>query len=115
MEAAIITDDTMVKTAPALAISFIEKYPAEYGITLVGVDVTSINANDEVKAAGRVMVNGFIPRLCARAIIIGMMIVAVTVLLENAIFNNDTMKTIANTCTKGCTLPILPSKTTDSH
>ena len=42
----------MVIHTPAFAISLIEKYPEEYGITLVGVEVTRMNANDAVIPAG---------------------------------------------------------------
>ncbi len=75
---------TNVIIIPAFAMSLMEKYPAEYGITLVGVSVTSINASDEVKAAGAVMSHGFRFRSAASAISKGMMIVPVTVLLEKA-------------------------------
>ena len=73
-----------------------EKNPAEYGITFVGVDVTKINASDAVIAAGNVMPRALNPKLWASAIIIGIMIVPVTVLLENTILSIETINTIAS-------------------
>ncbi len=40
------TEDATVITRPALTISMMEKYPAEYGTIFVGVEVTRMNASD---------------------------------------------------------------------
>ena len=64
----------------------IEKYPAEYAITFVGVDVIKINASEDANAAGNAMANVDIPRLIDSSIIIGITILADTVALESVIF-----------------------------
>ena len=64
---------------PAFAKSLIEKYPAEYAITFVGVDVIKINASEDANAAGNAMANVDIPRLIDSSIIIGITILADTV------------------------------------
>ena len=75
-------------------------------MTLVGVDVTRINANDEVIPAGIPSKTGSIFKFCASAISNGTTIVPVTVLLENATFINDTPNTIVKTIRTGCNAPM---------
>ncbi len=47
-----IPEESNVKTVPGLAISVIVKYPYEYGMILVGVLVTRMNARANVRQAG---------------------------------------------------------------
>jgi len=64
---------------------------------VVGPSLTRMNASDEVKAAGATVLHGSRCRSVASATRIGMMIVAVTVLLENSMCSPAT----ASTMTKG--------------
>ena len=56
---------------------------------------------DAVIAAGSVIVRGATPMFWASAIIIGITIVAVTVLLEKVIFKSETISTTRKTCIRG--------------
>jgi hypothetical protein len=64
---------------------------------VVGPSLTRMNASDEVKAAGATVIQGSRCRSVASATRMGMMIVAVTVLLENSMCSPAT----ASTITKG--------------
>ena len=64
---------------------------------VVGPSLTSTNASDEVNAAGATVVHGSRWRSAASATRIGMMMLAVTVLLENSRCSPAT----ASTMTKG--------------
>ena len=66
-------------------------------MTVVGPSLTRMNASDEVKAAGATVAHGSRCRSVASATRIGMMIVAVTVLLEKSMCSPAT----ASTMTKG--------------
>ena len=63
---------------------------------VVGPSLTRMNARDEVNAAGATVIHASSPRSVARATRIGMMIVAVTVLLENNMCSPATASTMTN-------------------
>jgi hypothetical protein len=86
----------MVITIPAFAMSRIEKYPAEYGMIVVGPSLTRMKASDDVNAAGATVVHGSRWRSVASATRMGMMMVAVTVLLENSMCSPATASTMTN-------------------
>src|SRR4029453_8706703 len=100
---------------PARARSFIEKYPDEYGMMVVGPSLTRMKASDEVNAAGATVAHTLKFRSCASATRMGTMMLAVTVLLENRRCSAAT----ATTMTKGWTIVgttvICPSSTQASH
>jgi hypothetical protein len=110
-----MSDPQIVMTLPDLAKSAIEKYPAEYGITLVGELVTSMKAWEETSADGKAMDRTGSPSDMDSSIMIGIMIVAVTVLLENIIFSNEMIKTIANIMGNVGKEPIRDNNTMDNH
>ena len=93
-ESAIITDVATVTMIPALAISVMLKYPVEYVIRFVGDEVTRINARDKVKDVGSKIPLSGISFVSTRAIITGIIMAAVTVLLENPTFISETTITI---------------------
>ena len=105
----------MVITAPAFTMSLIEKYPVKYGITLVGAEVTRINAKDSVKAAGATKSHGFIPDSCATAIITGIITTPVTVLLEKTNFIRQTINAIKKTLKIRSTLVTQPNMSQPIH
>ena len=74
-----------------------------------------MNASDEVNAAGPASAQASMLRLVASAIKMGMMIVLVTVLLENSRWSAATPSTIRNGRRSGDTSPILPMSTSASH
>src|SRR6185503_7512109 len=96
---------------PARARSFIEKYPEEYGMIVVGPSLTRMNASDEVNAAGATIVQGSRRRSLASATRIGTMMLAVTVLLENSRCNAATASTITNACATTGMVAMLPRRT----
>ena len=77
--------------------------------------MTSINAREATNEAGIATERTGSPREEANSIIIGIMMVAVTVLLENIIFNNEIINTIINTITTEGRLPIPDRRTRESH
>ena len=81
----------------------------------VGVEVTRINAMPEVSPAGIVTDKGSRPRFWDRAIIMGITIVAVTVLLEKATFNKETNRTTEKICRYKPRFPIPPSRRIESQ
>ncbi len=95
-------DETMVIYIPGFTISAIVKYPAVYGITIVGVDVTSIKESDDVNPAGIATRAGSIPIVPAKAISNGTIMIPVTVLLENITFIMETPRTTAKIIITGC-------------
>lgn len=84
-------------------------------MTLVGELVTNINAREATREAGKATERTGSPRETASSIIIGMMIVAVTVLLEKMIFNIEIMNTMTKTIRNGGRDPILDNRITDNH
>ena len=84
-------------------------------MTFVGDDVTSINAKEATSEAGIATERTGSPRETANSIMIGITIVAVTVLLENIIFNNEIINTITNIITSEGSVPIPESNTKESH
>jgi hypothetical protein len=86
----------MVIRIPAFAMSRIEKKPDEYGMIVVGPSLTSTNASEEVNAAGATVFHGSRCRSVARATRIGMMMLAVTVLLEKSRCRPATARTMTN-------------------
>ena len=63
---------------------------------VVGPSLTRMNASDEVNAAGATVLQGSRCRSVASATRIGMMMLAVTVLLENSRCRPATASTITN-------------------
>jgi len=105
----------IVITMPAFAMSRIEKYPDEYGMIDVGPSLTRMNASDEVNAAGAIVAHGSRCRSVASARRIGMMMLAVTVLLEKSMCSPATASTMTNGRSAPGTAVMLPSRTHASH
>jgi len=74
-----------------------------------------MKARDATSDAGRATDMTGSPKEAASSGIIGMIMVAVTVLLEKMIFNKEMKKTITKTMTYAGSLPIPDSRTIDSH
>ena len=80
-------------------------------MTLVGVDVTSRKASDEVMPAGIASSTGSRSICRASAMRSGTMMIPVTVLLENMTFMSDTPITTAKMISTGCRSPSLLNAT----
>jgi hypothetical protein len=63
---------------------------------VVGPSLTRMNASEEVNAAGATVIHGSRRESVASATRMGMMIVAVTVLLENSMCSPATASTMTN-------------------
>ena len=94
-----------VITIPTFAKSLMEKKPDEYGITLVGLEVTMMYAIEVAMAAGPAMAQAGIFKSCASAIINGSTMAPVTLLLEKKIFISSTATTTIATRITGFQVP----------
>jgi len=92
MVTARMPEETMVMTMPAFAMSEMLKYPAEYGITFVGEEVTRIKASGIVRMAGIIIPSTGNWKVCVITIRMGAITVAVTVLLDSPIFKNEIIR-----------------------
>ena len=95
--------------------SLIEKYPDEYGITLVGVEVTRMNAMLDVIPAGTARTVGSSLSCVASAIMSGTMMVPVTVLLDRSTLMSATPRTTRKTCHTSGTEAIRPKASVAIH
>jgi len=82
---------------------------------VVGPSLTRMNASDDVNAAGATVAHGSRCRSAASATRMGMMMLAVTVLLENSMCRPATASTITKGRSASGTDAIPPSSTQASH
>jgi hypothetical protein len=82
---------------------------------VVGPSLTRMKASEDVNAAGAMVAHGSRCRSAERATRMGMMMLAVTVLLENSMCSPATARTITNGRSASGTDVIPPSSTHASH